>query len=114
MKEVVCSINAFPKASIAWSRLSAKWPSHFSVKVDGRLKIQNATTEDSGIYVCTGQNVIGSASAELLLFVRDTEPVQPTSGKDLLNETYHFVFKLFDYRMIMLNIVLGNFYRDPL
>ncbi|CAG5123328.1 unnamed protein product, partial [Candidula unifasciata] len=68
-----CIATGEPKPTITWSRVNGQLsPNH---QVSGEyLRIQQATMEDRGIYVCTASNVVGTTQVSTLVEVERREP----------------------------------------
>ena len=85
-----CPVNAQPSALVSWFKddveINIAWDRHrvivVVVNADRRehslLKVRNATTADSGFYVCTATNGFGTVRASFRVTVYRTSPVSYT------------------------------------
>ena len=56
-----CTVSAFPKAVVKWKKIDGQLPiSRFNQEANGTLLIREASSEDSGTYVCTATNELGT------------------------------------------------------
>jgi len=56
-----CTVSAFPKADVKWKKVDGQLPiNRFNEEANGTLLIREASSEDSGTYVCTTTNELGT------------------------------------------------------
>lgn len=63
-----CSADGNPEPSVSWSKRRGTQLISADNK-DNKLKITNATYNNSGIYVCTATNILGQVEKEVKLIV---------------------------------------------
>ena len=75
---IACTATGQPQPSITWSKSVGSLPKVRNEVINGALTIYNVTKKDRGIYICTVENILGSASdtAHLMVF-------SPLQFKDL-------------------------------
>ncbi|KAL9971198.1 hypothetical protein ACROYT_G023695 [Oculina patagonica] len=67
---VMCNVTSNPIVDlITWSKSQGSLPDSRSVVNEGSLTILNITTDDSGSYVCTATNILGTNSSSVQLRV---------------------------------------------
>ena len=64
-----CQVTGRPYPTIQWNKIGGSLTENHVVK-EGVLRIQNATIEDTGTYVCVGQNKTGVQQATGIVDVR--------------------------------------------
>ena len=60
---ITCEAFSTPPPVVTWKRLLAELPKGRSTVRNGTLKIQDFSMEDSGTYVCTATNKLGSVTS---------------------------------------------------
>lgn len=60
---ISCEALSNPPSTITWTRALATMPKGRSTVHNGTLSIQDFSMADSGMYVCTARNKLGSVSA---------------------------------------------------
>ena len=60
---VTCEAFSYPTSVITWIRAFGGLPKERTSVKNGTLSIENFSKEDSGTYVCTARNKLGSVSA---------------------------------------------------
>ena len=60
---VTCEAFSYPPSVITWARAFAALPKGRTSVENDTLSIENFTEEDSGAYVCTARNKLGSVTA---------------------------------------------------
>lgn len=60
---VTCEAFSYPPSVITWTRAFAALPKGRTSVKNGTLNIENFSKEDSGTYVCTARNKLGSVTA---------------------------------------------------
>ena len=57
-----CEVEANPTAKVTWSKLNSSLPSgRYAVWSDNRIVISDVQSSDTGTFVCTASNILGSA-----------------------------------------------------
>uniref|UniRef100_A0A6P8HHX9 Angiopoietin-2-like n=1 Tax=Actinia tenebrosa TaxID=6105 RepID=A0A6P8HHX9_ACTTE len=64
-----CHVMGHPKPRVTWSRSIGKLPSNRTLTRDNELTLFNVVKDDSGTYVCTSDNFLGSDAAGCVLVV---------------------------------------------
>ena len=64
-----CSATGQPHPVITWNKSEGNLPQSRAIIRDAELKILNVSVHDSGLYVCTGTNAVGSNSSAAKLNV---------------------------------------------
>ena len=64
---VTCEAFGYPPSAITWTRAFGGLPKERTSVKNGTLSIENFSKEDSGTYVCTARNHLGSVSAATTL-----------------------------------------------
>ena len=88
---IACTATGQPLPSITWSKAVSSLPEDRSEVKKGTLKINSVTRNDSGIYICKAENILGSATdtAYLMIFsplqfkVRPPQEVTPMIGSSV-------------------------------
>lgn len=65
---IQCNVTGKPAPSILWSKPYG-WLSHNHVVSGNELKILQASADDGGTYVCSGQNKLGVQSQRSVISV---------------------------------------------
>jgi len=67
---IACTATGQPQPSITWSKLVGVLPKNRTDVKKGVLKVYEVTRKDAGIYICKGENILGSetATAQLMVF----------------------------------------------
>ena len=74
---LTCNATGEPQPEITWSKSEGSLPESRTVRHDAQLTILNVTLNDSGLYVCTAVNSVGSNSSFTdLSVVRASEPTE--------------------------------------
>ena len=56
-----CTVSAFPKAKVTWKKVNGQLPKdRISWEANGTLLIKKASSEDTGTYICTASNELGT------------------------------------------------------
>ena len=67
---IKCNVTSYPTPDlITWSKSQGSLPDSRNVVSEGNLTILNVTTDDSGSYVCTATNIMGTKSSGVQLRV---------------------------------------------
>ena len=74
---IACNASGQPQPKISWSKSVGSLPDRTTVS-NGTLKI-NVSREDGGIYICKGENILGTAEdiIQLMIFSRLRFKVRP-------------------------------------
>ncbi|XP_078375086.1 uncharacterized protein LOC144658537 [Oculina patagonica] len=67
--QFTCKVNGKSNPEVKWSRLNGSLPESRSILSEEALMILNVTTDDSGSYVCTATNIMGTNSSAAQLQV---------------------------------------------
>ena len=68
--KIECTVSAFPKADVTWKKLDGPLPiERFTQEASGALVIKEASYEDSGTYLCTASNELGTDHANFTITV---------------------------------------------
>lgn len=58
-----CDVSAYPKAVVTWEKVGGQLPTaRFDQEANGTLLITQASSEDSGTYICSAANELGRDS----------------------------------------------------
>ena len=60
---IACTATSQPQPSITWSKAVGSFPKNRMDMKKGVLKVYEVTTKDAGIYICKGENILGSVMA---------------------------------------------------
>ena len=68
---IQCLTSGEPKPNVTWSKDGQKITegSKYAVQKDGSLLIREAGKQDSGLYTCTSENIVGNDSASTVIQV---------------------------------------------
>ncbi|KXJ12085.1 Ryncolin-2 [Exaiptasia diaphana] len=66
-----CHVTGYPKPNITWSKAIGSLSINDYLVKDGRLTILKAKKDDSGIYVCKAENLLGSVEGSIMVIVVD-------------------------------------------
>ena len=66
---LTCSATGQPQPEIKWNKSDGSLPASRAIIHDAKLTILNTSVDDSGLYVCTATNAVGSNSSVVLLNV---------------------------------------------
>ena len=66
---MICHATGHPLPEITWTKSEGSLPVSRSIVSAGNLTILNATTDDSGSFVCTATNIVGTNSSSVQLQV---------------------------------------------
>eukprot|EP00794_Sanderia_malayensis_P002451 gene2451-2822_t len=69
--EIKCRATGSPTPVITWKKLGGIMPN--DAQIDGSLIFQSIKTEDSGTYICTAKNKLGSMQAAMVILVQDAK-----------------------------------------
>ena len=58
-----CSASGNPEPAVVWSKLNSQSEISQSAVSAGRLRLRNVKGSDSGVYQCSGENILGKALA---------------------------------------------------
>uniref|UniRef100_A0A3B3CG13 Heparan sulfate proteoglycan 2 n=1 Tax=Oryzias melastigma TaxID=30732 RepID=A0A3B3CG13_ORYME len=72
-----CDVH-FPSPTISWSKLRSPLPWRHK-QVNGSLELPSVGRQDSGEYICSARNAVGTSKATIML---DVEPPYTTSMQD--------------------------------
>jgi len=107
---VTCEAFSYPPSAITWARAFEALPRGRTSVKNGTLSIENFTNEDSGAYVCTARNKLGSETAVTTLgFKRKHGNFKNNTSSYCRQSTifssycssliiFHFPLKLFNHR----------------
>ncbi|KXJ10410.1 Ryncolin-3 [Exaiptasia diaphana] len=84
-----CHVTGIPEPNVKWSKSIGSLPDNRSVVRDGQLTVLKAKKDDSGIYVCKAENLLGSAVVFIMVNVIDLPVfvVKPSSSFKALKGT---------------------------
>ncbi|KAL9970388.1 hypothetical protein ACROYT_G022753 [Oculina patagonica] len=64
-----CSATGQPQPEVKWNKSDGSLPTSRTITHDGMLTVMNADVGDSGLYICTATNAVGSNSSGVTLKV---------------------------------------------
>ncbi|KXJ18681.1 Fibrinogen C domain-containing protein 1 [Exaiptasia diaphana] len=67
----MCHVTGFPLPKVTWSKAIGSLPKSRSAVKEGQLAILKSKKHDSGLYVCKGENLLGSAVGSVVVNVID-------------------------------------------
>jgi len=65
----VCHATGHPRPKVTWSKAFGSLPSNRYLIKDGQLTLLKANKQDSGMYLCEAENLLGSVVAETMLVI---------------------------------------------
>ncbi|XP_036068750.1 basement membrane-specific heparan sulfate proteoglycan core protein isoform X6 [Oryzias melastigma] len=74
-----CDVHGFPSPTISWSKLRSPLPWRHK-QVNGSLELPSVGRQDSGEYICSARNAVGTSKATIMLDVET--PPYTTSMQD--------------------------------
>ena len=76
---IACTATGQPLSSITWSKSVGNIPEDRTKVMNGTLAIYSVSRNDSGVYICKGENILGSVTdtAQLMIFSRLRFSVRP-------------------------------------
>ena len=88
---IVCTASGQPLANITWSKAVGRFPEDRTEVKNGALTIYSVTRNDGGTYICSAENILGSAThtAQIMIFsrlqfqVRPPQEVTPVTGSSV-------------------------------
>ena len=93
---ITCEAFSYPPSVITWARAFAALPKQRTSVTKGTLSIKNFSKEDSGTYICTASNKLGSVTAFTTLgFQRKTGNYKKTASSLSFRFTFVLVFFAF-------------------
>ena len=87
---IACNADGQPRPSITWSKSVGSLPKDRTEVRNGTLKIYSLAREDSGIFICKAENILGSATytAHLVVFTALKFKVRPPQEVTLYPPLY--------------------------
>jgi len=70
-----CSAGGNPEPAVAWSKLDKKSEISQSAVSGGKLQLRHVTGSDTGLYQCSGTNILGDSRKVVRLTVNGKLPV---------------------------------------
>ncbi|XP_078806362.1 basement membrane-specific heparan sulfate proteoglycan core protein isoform X21 [Oryzias latipes] len=76
-----CNVQGFPSPLMSWSKLRSPLPWRHKL-VNGSLELPSVGRQDSGEYICSGRNTMGTSEATIMLDV-ETPPYTTSTQNDV-------------------------------
>ena len=85
---IICVASGQPQPLVTWSKAEGDLPIARTIVRDAELLILNVTLDDSGLYVCSATNSLGSNSSTFAFKVRPKQPIVGLQSTPR-SENYH-------------------------
>jgi len=97
-----CVASGHPQPLVTWSKAEGDLPITRTIVRDAELLILNVTLDDSGLYVCSATNPVGSNSSSLALKVLPKQPIVGLQSTPQ-SENYHLQYS--SYPTVSLHVL---------
>lgn len=111
-----CLPQGFPKPNITWSKVDGDLPEQTILQFDGvQLVFTDSSEEDAGTYVCTANNVYGSADEQYVVQVMpSTSPptdtaTAPTPPQNRMIELCMYIVPAWNVALSYIQLCLFQF-----
>jgi len=78
---VSCIVFGFPWPNITWTKVAGQMGENVKGTYDADLRFENLNRDNGGMYTCTGENLYGKASANLVLVVKESTYSRKCGGE---------------------------------
>ena len=67
---IFCNVTGYPRSQVRWNRMVKNLPRNVVYRNDNKeIVLRSAKHDDSGIYTCSAENTVGTATALTTLWI---------------------------------------------